>query len=80
MAFTSATCPDSSFFLEYKDENGLRKSCMASHRVGENATGLSKSGPSNHHVPYAVLHLQRVILSNRSSSESVSRDPLLRDR
>lgn len=60
MAFISATCPDSSFFLEYKDENGLlRKSCMAaSHRVvGE--TGLSDSGPSssNHHVPYAtVLH------------------------
>ncbi|VVA29475.1 PREDICTED: mRNAion factor [Prunus dulcis] len=56
MAFISATCPDSSFFLEYKDENGLRKSCMASHRVGETATGLSESGPSNHHVPYAVLH------------------------
>ncbi|KAK9279677.1 hypothetical protein L1049_013865 [Liquidambar formosana] len=27
---------------------------MASHRVGE--TGLSDSGPSNHHMPYAVLH------------------------
>ncbi|KAL6196169.1 hypothetical protein ACLB2K_031784 [Fragaria x ananassa] len=60
MAFISATCPDSSFFLEYKDENGLlRKSCMAaSHRVVGD-TGLSDSGPSssNHHVPYAtVLH------------------------
>ncbi|EXB38444.1 hypothetical protein L484_022344 [Morus notabilis] len=27
---------------------------MASHRVGE--TGLSDSGPSNHHMPYAVFH------------------------
>ncbi|KAG2670752.1 hypothetical protein I3760_14G102400 [Carya illinoinensis] len=27
---------------------------MASHRVGE--TGLSDSGPSNHHVPYGVFH------------------------
>lgn len=27
---------------------------MASHRVGE--TGLSDSGPSNHHVPYALFH------------------------
>ncbi|GMN60238.1 hypothetical protein TIFTF001_029311 [Ficus carica] len=27
---------------------------MASHRVGE--TGLSDSGPSNHHLPYAVFH------------------------
>ncbi|XP_048424879.1 transcription factor TGA9-like isoform X2 [Pyrus x bretschneideri] len=67
MAFiSSATCPDSSFFLEYKDENGLRKSCMAaSHRVGDataatataTTAGLSSElGPSNHHVPYAVLH------------------------
>ncbi|XWS52876.1 hypothetical protein CRYUN_Cryun11dG0110100 [Craigia yunnanensis] len=38
-------------------ENGLKnKSCMANHRVGE--TGLTDSGPSNHHhhIPYAVLH------------------------
>ncbi|KAB2606489.1 transcription factor TGA2-like [Pyrus ussuriensis x Pyrus communis] len=64
MAFiSSATCPDSSFFLEYKDENGLRKSCMAaSHQVGDatataTTAGLSsESGPSNHHIPYAVLH------------------------
>lgn len=27
---------------------------MASHRVGE--TGLSDSGPTNHHVPYAIFH------------------------
>uniref|UniRef100_A0A6N2L6C5 DOG1 domain-containing protein n=1 Tax=Salix viminalis TaxID=40686 RepID=A0A6N2L6C5_SALVM len=27
---------------------------MASHRIGE--TGLSDSGPSNHHLPYALLH------------------------
>jgi transcription factor TGA len=27
---------------------------MASHRVGE--TGLSDSGPSNHHVPYSLFH------------------------
>ncbi|KAA8544239.1 hypothetical protein F0562_022251 [Nyssa sinensis] len=27
---------------------------MANHRVGE--IGLSDSGPSNHHIPYAVLH------------------------
>ncbi|PSR86491.1 Transcription factor like [Actinidia chinensis var. chinensis] len=27
---------------------------MGSHRVGE--TGLSNSGPSNHHIPYPVLH------------------------
>lgn len=27
---------------------------MASHRIRE--TGLSDSGPSNHHVPYAVFH------------------------
>ncbi|XP_050141515.1 transcription factor TGA9-like isoform X1 [Malus sylvestris] len=67
MAFiSSATCPDSSFFFEYKDENGLRKSCMAaSHRVGDataaTATATtaclsSELGPSNQHVPYAVLH------------------------
>ncbi|CAN6692127.1 unnamed protein product [Malus baccata var. baccata] len=64
MAFiSSATCSDSSFFLEYKDENGLRKSCMAaSHQVGDatataTTAGLSsESGPSNHHIPYAVLH------------------------
>ncbi|XP_062171835.1 transcription factor TGA9 isoform X1 [Alnus glutinosa] len=27
---------------------------MASHRVGE--TGLSDSGPSNHHIPYSLFH------------------------
>lgn len=27
---------------------------MATHRVGE--TNLSGSAPSNHHLPYAVLH------------------------
>ncbi|XP_030957306.1 transcription factor TGA9 isoform X1 [Quercus lobata] len=32
----------------------MRSSYMASHRVGE--TGLSDSGPTNHHVPYAVFH------------------------
>ncbi|XP_062083038.1 transcription factor TGA9 [Humulus lupulus] len=28
---------------------------MASHRVGQ-TTGLSDSGPSNHHIPYGVFH------------------------
>jgi hypothetical protein len=37
-----------------KHENGLKWSCMASHRVGE--TGLSDSGPSNHHIPYSLFH------------------------
>lgn len=27
---------------------------MASHRIGE--TGLSDSGPSNHHVSYSLFH------------------------
>ncbi|XP_057953691.1 transcription factor TGA9 isoform X2 [Malania oleifera] len=42
-----------SSFLVEKDENGLKRSCMASHKVGE--TGLSDSAPSNHHIPYAAL-------------------------
>ncbi|WVY99715.1 hypothetical protein V8G54_025785 [Vigna mungo] len=37
-----------------EDDNGLRKVCMASHRIGE--LGLSDSGPSSHHIPYGVLH------------------------
>ncbi|KAL4611698.1 hypothetical protein ACB092_08G144300 [Castanea dentata] len=32
----------------------MRSSYMASHRVTE--TGLSDSGPTNHHVPYSVFH------------------------
>lgn len=36
------------------DGNGLNNLCMAGHTVG--GTGLSDSGPSNHHIPYGVLH------------------------
>lgn len=37
-----------------EDDNGLKKVCMASHRIGE--LGLSESGPSSHHIPYGVLN------------------------
>jgi len=37
-----------------EDDNGLKKVCMGSHRIGE--LGLSESGPSSHHIPYGVLN------------------------
>ncbi|XWS71470.1 hypothetical protein CRYUN_Cryun03dG0140600 [Craigia yunnanensis] len=46
-------------------ENGLKnESCMANHRIGE--TGLTDSGPSNHHhhhIPFAVLHGMNIATS-----------------
>ncbi|XP_035541152.1 transcription factor TGA9-like isoform X2 [Juglans regia] len=56
MAFGFCNVLPFSSFLD-ENENGLRWSCMASHRVGPvGETGLSDSGPSNPHVPYSVFH------------------------